>query len=389
LDDFPLEPADPRFAWLPAVLPASARSLEPPDFELGAPRELSGEAEVAAVPFLAPTPEEHPVRLVRGLQRVLRSASIQWRVAAAGMRLEQLGYPSVEILTWNLEGELGAGALPLGAVAVGRKGPSNTVLQSLVGSALTRPPLLREGAVVALTDTNVYRVSIGPSRPVDGQVRALRSLRAAGFDSPLVPWPLEDGKLGLGHWSREPLLRGTPPERLDGAHLDECVEFLAELFEAPAELEHRRSYPPELASLGERVSGLRPLGFAHGDFHTGNLLTSGGRLTGVIDWDAAGPRLPLHDYLHLIATDDYLRHRRNLGPTIVQFLLPWARSGGDERARGLLSRIGVEATPDLLENLVTAYWLDFVGRDLVKSSDRAHRRRWHEENIDLVAKALA
>jgi hypothetical protein len=387
LNEFPLQPADPRLAWLPAVLPVSARSLEPPDIEIG---EVHGAAEVAAVPVSAAVPEEHPSRLVRGAQRVWRSLAVQARAAAAASRLERLGYPSVEVLTWNLEGELGGGGLSLEAVAVGRKGPSNTVLQGIVGSALSRPPLLREGAVVALTETEVFRVSIGESRMVNGQRFALDQLRSAGFDSPLVPWPT-GGTLGLAHWSREPRLPGSQPAGLDDGLLDQCVAFLGGLFEARAAIVgYHFHVPRELGGVFERVRALDlPRGFGHGDFHTGNLLVVGGRISAVIDWDAAGPgRLPLHDYLHLIATDDYLRHRRNLGPTILAFLLPWARAGGDQRARGLLSRAGIEAGPKLLEDLVAAYWLDFVSRDFAKSTDRAQRARWREENIDLVAKAL-
>lgn len=381
-------------AWLPAVLPASATSLEPPDIEIGAPGDIRGEAGVAAVPFLAPTPEEHRLRLVRAAQRVLRSVSVQARAAAAAASLEQLGYPLVEVLTWNLEGELGTGSLPLGAVAVGRRSASNTVLQSLVGDRGTRPPLLREGAVVALSDTEVLRVSIGRSRPVDGQVAALAGLRAAGFTSELVPWTTESGQLGLAHWSREPRLPGSPPPGLDDGLLDAGLQFLGDLFfVSPSAYANAWITDRAFPAIAETVKRLRsldlPRGFAHGDFHAGNLLVSGARLTGVIDWDAAGPRLPLHDYLQLIATDDYLRHRRNLGPTIVEFLLPWARAGGDERAQGLLSRAGVESTPELLEDLVAAYWLDFVSRDVGKSADRLERRRWREENIELVAKALA
>src|SRR5438067_7583296 len=151
-DDFPLRPADPRLAWLPALLPASAASLEPPDVEIGPAGELTGAARVAFAPYWAPLPEEHPLRLVRGGQRVLRSARVRLRGARAVARLERLGYAETELVSWDVEGELGGGRFPLGAVAVGRKEPSNTVLLELAGGRLTAPPLLREGAAVALTE---------------------------------------------------------------------------------------------------------------------------------------------------------------------------------------------------------------------------------------------
>lgn len=395
-NDFPFQPADPRLAWLPAVLPASARALEPPDVEIGAVEDLRGTARVAFVPFSSPVPEEHPVRLVRGGQRVWRSLLARTRAARAAARLERLGYSETEVVSWEVDRELGGGRFPLGALAVGRREPGNSLLLELTGGGLTRPPLLREGAAVALTEDSVFRISIGRSRPVDGQLAALELLGEGGPSSLVaerIPWPTASRTVDLAHWSREPRLPGEAPAELGDGLLDDCVIFLGGLFESKV---HARASAlgspsePAVSAVAERVRALAlPRGFGHGDFHRGNLLVSGGRLTGVVDWDAAGPgRLPLLDYLHLIATEDYLRHRRNLGPTIVEFLLPWARAGGDERARGLLSRVNVEATPRLLEDLVAASWLDFVEGDLAKSADRAARPRWMRENVDLVARAL-
>ena len=137
--------------------------------------------------------------------------------------------------------------------------------------------------------------------------------------------------------------------------------------------------------------GCAPRGFGHGDFWHGNLVVDGDRLTGVVDWDAAGPgRLPLIDYLHLVANAERTRHRHaSLGETIVSFLLPWARNGGDESARRLFSlTAGGHLDAPTLEILVAAYWLDYVAYQLRLYADRGEPN-WFEPNVDSVVEALA
>jgi hypothetical protein len=145
--------------------------------------------------------------------------------------------------------------------------------------------------------------------------------------------------------------------------------------------------------LAERVTATvahLPRGFAHGDFWSGNVLAVDGRLSGVIDWDAAGPgRLPLLDLLHLRA--NALRGGRratSLGEDVVHSLLPWARAGGDGPTRAFAAELGFDVTPTLLEALVAAYWLDYVAYQLRLYVDRARRPRWLRENVTNVAAAL-
>jgi thiamine kinase-like enzyme len=128
----------------------------------------------------------------------------------------------------------------------------------------------------------------------------------------------------------------------------------------------------------------------HGDFWHGNLLVDGGRLTGVVDWDAAGPgRLPLLDYLHLVTIAEHTRRRHaSLGETIVSFLLPWARDGGDEPARELFSlTTGGDLDPPTLEALVTAYWLDYAAYQLRLYADRSDPQ-WFEPNVSSLLEVL-
>jgi aminoglycoside phosphotransferase (APT) family kinase protein len=133
-----------------------------------------------------------------------------------------------------------------------------------------------------------------------------------------------------------------------------------------------------------------PRGFAHGDFFRGNVLVDGGRLAGVVDWDAAGPgRLPFLDLLHLRHMSKHLPADRDWGLTVVRGLLPWARAGGDELTRGFCRRLGVEPSPALLEALAVAYWLERLGYQLSTYADRTERRVWLERNVDEVLRAIA
>jgi hypothetical protein len=173
-----------------------------------------------------------------------------------------------------------------------------------------------------------------------------------------------------------------------------CLDFLAALFSVgsgpPAEPTRVAGAEGIAAHVSDRTREL-PRGFAHGDFWHGNLLVEGGRLTGVVDWDAAGPgRLPLIDYLHLVANVERTRRRHaSLGETVVSFLLPWACNGGDESARRLFSvTAGGDLEPSTLEALVAAYWLDYVAYQLRLYADR-NEPKWREPNVNVVVEALS
>ena len=145
----------------------------------------------------------------------------------------------------------------------------------------------------------------------------------------------------------------------------------------------------ELGSdLEERLAGI-PRGFAHGDFWAGNLLVEGGRLAGVVDWDFAGPgRLPLLDLLGLRLGAVRVGRRLSFGRALVEHLLPWARSGGDERTRAYCDAVGAPQAAGRLEDFVAALWLDTLARDLRTYADIGRRRGWAVENVRLVLSAL-
>jgi aminoglycoside phosphotransferase (APT) family kinase protein len=443
----------PRHNWLPAVIPADARRFRvaderlaatlaqagaelvaaEPDIEIAPARKLEGRAPYAIV-SLNQLPREGGPRLLRAVRRSLGSFRVQALARALRLVVRRRGYPITSIVVWEweqvvrLSGENQgrrhlrvAERLPLSALVVGsRRGKPPTVLDNVLrevsgnlGSPI-RPgwPLVRQGGLVVIADQAVVRVAIGPAgRELRLLRTALEALRRTGPPSVVsdrVPWILDAGRTGLAEWTVERRLPGSePPERLTDHLLADCVDFLVALHGAGA---GQASTPlAEHAAVIAAVCDPRDSdavaragrdldeslddvsrGFAHGDFWMQNLLTEGGRLVGVVDWHGAGPgRLPLLDLLHLRLSEIFQRTRRYLGTTLVEHLLPWARSGGDDVARSYCQRIGIEPSSDLLESLVIAYWLTRTARELEMYADRVERPVWMRHNVTLVARTIA
>lgn len=403
----------------------AAPAVERPDVEVGRPGELSEDAACAVAVIEQPLPNGSR-RALRAAQRVGRSLRTRARAKAAARALRGLGFGETGVLLWEVEHEIRAPAgasnghrslierFPLCGLAVAYRRREPTLIEAVhdqagVSGRMGGRLLLREGTVISLTRADVFRVAVGPSPVLAGQLRALEILRNATPPPSIatrVPWLQERGQLGLAEWSREPRLEGEPGAPGLGGKVDsECVDFLADLFallpggngpspasDAETIAAARPALGGTLRALGRRLEARlvrQPRGFGHGDFHHGNLLVSRGRLTGVIDWDVAGPGcLPLLDLFHLRATAEQARRRGHLGPVIVEHMIPWARAGGDEAARALAGRLAIEVEPRLLTVLVAAYWFDFLARDLRKWADRAEREPWLKENIDRVIPAL-
>lgn len=415
----------------PTLADAGAELVEvAPDVEIAPAAELTGDADWAIV-SLSSAPPDGGRRPLRAARRVLASGSVRLAARRAARDVRRRGYDDVTVLGWDLEQRLIlkgrepgsplrlAERLPQRAVVVGRRGAAPSLFDAVVeaaardGGTPVEPgwPLLRAGILVARAGDAILRVAVGPGRlQIERQLAALADLRAAVGDRALaatVPWPLRSGRTGLADWSLEPLLPGTRPHALGEGLLRECVDFLVDLY-GVAGAETPPASPAADAAfvasrLGEeRTAGIRalgeeyearltgvPRGFGHGDFWTGNLLVDpGGRLTGVIDWDAAGGgRMPLLDLLHLRLNAQRRPAADEWGRAVVAQLVPWAREGGDEVARGYLARIGVELDREALVALVGAYWLDHVAHQLLYI-DRDTRPAWLRSNIDLVLNAL-
>jgi hypothetical protein len=441
----------PRHNWLPAVVPADARRfrvLDPrlaatltsagaevvesrPDVEIASAELVRGDAQQAVVPLESLLPEggRRPVRAAR---RFAGFARVRLRSAAARRNVLQAGYRQATIIPWEWEQVVrlpGASSppttlaerLPLGRLVVGDAGVRQpTLLDRALADASKAAnhkleagtPLVRQSGLVVVADRGVVRVAVGPAARELGIARAALAGLGAADPPPTVaervPWLIADGSAGLARWSLEQRLPGrVAPIELGDRLLLECVEFLAALHASDGGDDPEESFAGQAAVVagvsdergGQAVLTLAesleatladvPRGFGHGDFWTRNLLTQGDRLVGVVDWHSAGRgRLPLVDLLHLRLSAIFQRRRQYLGTALVEYLLPWARAGGDEIVAEYCERVGVGLTPKRLEALALAYWLGRTARELELYADRAERPVWLRHNVELVVREL-
>jgi aminoglycoside phosphotransferase (APT) family kinase protein len=175
-------------------------------------------------------------------------------------------------------------------------------------------------------------------------------------------------------------LHSACPTEADGNTLLEQAEVVADA--CPTE---QAQVVRALAERLEAALADLPRGFGHGDFFHGNLLVDRGRLVGVVDWDAAGPRrLPFLDLLHLRLMSIREVADVDWGPSLLRHLLPWARTGGGDLVRSYCQRSGLTVDSKRLEALVFAYWLDYVSYQLRTHLHRLAQPPWIERNIHLV-----
>jgi aminoglycoside phosphotransferase (APT) family kinase protein len=115
-----------------------------------------------------------------------------------------------------------------------------------------------------------------------------------------------------------------------------------------------------------------------------------GRLTGVVDWDSAGPgRLPLLDLLHLLVTRAGAFSDDEWGESVVARVLPVARAGGDDVVRRYCRELGLPTDARTLETFVWAYWLDYAAYQLRTHLLRRSQPAWIERNAERMARSAA
>jgi aminoglycoside phosphotransferase (APT) family kinase protein len=226
--------------------------------------------------------------------------------------------------------------------------------------------------------------------------------------------PLASGELGPVTWVLEPRLDGHVPSRTGARLHGACLSFLGALWASPAEGCAEAAAPvpdawarADAAVLVPHLAGARrlvlervcealaarlgevPRGWCHGDFWPGNVLSRGGALTGVVDWDAAEEDgLPLLDLFHLEAHTRGAWRRVPHGSRCRDHLWPLARAGGDQVIREHCRATGLANDPDQLEALAVAYWLRRTARDLATFADRPERRDWMTANLEEPLDAL-
>jgi aminoglycoside phosphotransferase (APT) family kinase protein len=268
------------------------------------------------------------------------------------------------------------------------------------------------GVLVVVGEREVLRLGIGTGRVrVEAQRDALEAILGTGAAvASRIPHVLGAGTSGLASWTLERRLTGSAARvPLAPELLRECVDFLVDLHSAGRELPgddglsagaetiaaaagRHAAEVRGLAGLLDEALAKLPRGFAHGDFWHGNLLVDAGRLTGVVDWAAAGAgRLPLLDLLHLRASEAREEAGETLGWAVMEELLPWSRSGGDDVSGAYCRRLGLDADRALLERLVGAYWLTGVARELGdfdRAKGPAEDPAWVAANVDRPLRAL-
>jgi len=405
-----------------------------PDVEIVSPDDVSGDA-AHVIAVIDAGQQEGGGRFLRAARRLLGSLRARLSAARARRVVRSHGYGTTSVVLWDVDQVVYirrawpassrrplAEHLPQRALVVGSHSPGAPSVLEAVAQEVQRHtgvalhyglPLARVGLTLAISDGHVVRIAIGPGRrKIELQRAALERLAAAKPPSLLVnrvPWTQASGRVGLADWSVERRLPGTTASPALAPQLvRDCTDFLVALhgatgsdsMRAPvtqdAEIvagvcgpEHHDGVIDLGRELDSRLAEL-PRGFGHGDFWTRNLLVIDDRLAGVIDWDAAGPdRLPVLDLLHLCLSARRERTREYLGAALVRYMLPWARSGGDETVRTYCSRIGIDIGGTVLEDLVLAYWLNRVAFELSLFADRIERPLWMENNVQLVLETLA
>lgn len=128
----------------------------------------------------------------------------------------------------------------------------------------------------------------------------------------------------------------------------------------------------------------------HGDYWLGNVLFSGDRPSGVVDWDAAGAReLPVIDLLHLVLYTRRLVTGRDLGEIVYEQLDGGAWTAHERQlldAHGEWGREGaLDARPALL-----LYWLRHVAHHARQEGARrtVEQRLWEQRNLRRVLAAV-
>jgi hypothetical protein len=401
---------------LAAVLPAEANGIEVLEehtrLELeaaGARLITEGEDRVQVGPWrslggrtsasIAFVPDRRVSVAASRFKRSFDIVRTRLEVPLARRRLSRLGFPFLKTLYWQpsrrveLRG-LGSALRSISTRAYVTGSTSEgctTVLDrslalagNAIGAELHPEELISADSLLAVCDRGVLRLSLQPAKRQRLAYAGLRQL-AQGPSEPLrklVPQPLAKGECGLYFWSLEEKITGASARApLSPALTEQAFDVLFMLAEFGEQSQAATGLVDEAGLLGaatDRDLGLRldeaarvledklvslPRVAGHGDFWAGNLLVEGDKLCGVVDWDGWNAReLPLIDFLHL-----HLLHRRSLhwsrwGSELLSVLLPYARSGGDERARAYCHKLGIQPSPELLEQLVWAYWIRRAAR---------------------------
>ncbi len=123
--------------------------------------------------------------------------------------------------------------------------------------------------------------------------------------------------------------------------------------------------------------------WVHGDYWPGNVLVSedGSKVTGIVDWDLAGPRLPpLHDAIDLILFARRIEQRRDVG-LVARAMLEDPRLDAAEDYVIRTVGLGWLADGPGVRLAIVLAWLRHVG-SVAGASGHAHNPWWVRQNLD-------
>jgi hypothetical protein len=225
--------------------------------------------------------------------------------------------------------------------------------------------------------------------------------RLATARVPLAPRPLGRGVVAGASWMAEKLLPGHRPGRVtpDLVHQAAlaCSRLpisdagptapVEDLLGAAAVLPRYAADLRRLADrLRSRLDGI-PAVQRHGDLWAGNLLVDRGRLTGIVDWDAAhSSGVPGADLVQLVATDVRRRRRLPLGRAVLE--LPWRASTFTAATAEYWWALDIAPHRALLDVAGIAWWASEIHHTLVRFPQRRTDERWVAENVAAVLEGL-
>jgi hypothetical protein len=231
------------------------------------------------------------------------------------------------------------------------------------------------------------------------QSDTLERLATAGV--PLAPRPLGRGVLAGASWTAEELRPGRRPRRVTPSLVHQAARacgrlpisdaaptaLVDDLLGAAAVLPRYAADLRRLADrLRSRLDGI-PAVERHGDMWAGNLLVDRGRLTGIVDWDAAHScGVPGADLVHLVATDMRRRRRLPLGRAVLE--LPWRASTFTAATAEYWWALDIAPRRALLDLAGIAWWASEIHHTLVRFPQRRTDERWVAENVAAVLERL-
>ncbi|KUL74153.1 MULTISPECIES: aminoglycoside phosphotransferase family protein [unclassified Streptomyces] len=149
-----------------------------------------------------------------------------------------------------------------------------------------------------------------------------------------------------------------------------------------------------LGALRERLAhdlaGRRLLvGWTHGDFHPGNVLTDGaGAVRGLIDWAGADPDGPcVLDCHTFVLTLRHQRERRQFGHLVADVVRAGTLPPGDRLLLSEAGALGPDPRGQVALTLLT--WLWHVAGNARKSARYGRSHRWVADNVVPVLDEVA